>query len=198
MVNKFIYLRNMINDTNTENQEVQRRINYANGIYFSLMYVFKPQNVHRKTKIRIYKTIIKPAVMYGCETWSLLQNTQSILGIFDRKILSRIYEPINENGQWRCRYNRELHELYKGTDIVHFESTKGRACDKDARREDTKEDYDGKIRRNKTDGRPRKRWMDGDRREGITEDELESAGAGQERMEAHNWEGQGPIWAVAP
>jgi hypothetical protein len=32
MVNKFICLGNMINDTNTENQEIQRRINYANGI----------------------------------------------------------------------------------------------------------------------------------------------------------------------
>jgi hypothetical protein len=52
LVNKFTYLRNMINDTNTENQEIQRRINYANGIYFSLMYVFSSQNVHRKTKIQ--------------------------------------------------------------------------------------------------------------------------------------------------
>jgi hypothetical protein len=35
-----------------------------------------------------------------------------------------------------------------------------------------------------------------DRREGITEgEELENAGAGEERMEAHNWEGQSPIWA---
>jgi hypothetical protein len=68
MVNKFIYLGNMINDTNTENQEIQRRINYADGIYFSLMYVFKSQNVHRKTKIWIYKTIIKSALMYGCKT----------------------------------------------------------------------------------------------------------------------------------
>jgi hypothetical protein len=35
-----------------------------------------------------------------------------------------------------------------------------------------------------------------DRCEGITE--LENAGSGEERMEAHNWEGQGPIWAAAP
>jgi hypothetical protein len=56
MVNKFIYLGNMINDTKTENQEIQRRINYTNGIYFSLMYVSKSQNAHRKTKIQIYKT----------------------------------------------------------------------------------------------------------------------------------------------
>jgi hypothetical protein len=37
MVNKFTYLGNMINGTNTENQEIQRRMNYANGIYFSLI-----------------------------------------------------------------------------------------------------------------------------------------------------------------
>jgi hypothetical protein len=85
MVNKFTYLGNMINDTNIENQEIQRRLNYANRIYFSLMYVFKSQNVHRKTKIRIYKTIIKPALMYGCETRSLLQNAENKLGAFKRK-----------------------------------------------------------------------------------------------------------------
>jgi hypothetical protein len=98
----------MINHTYTENQEIQRRINYANGIYFSLMYVFKSQNVHRKKKIRIHKTIIKPALMYGCETWSLLQNAENKLGAFERKILRRIYGPINENGQWRCTYNTEI------------------------------------------------------------------------------------------
>jgi hypothetical protein len=52
MVNKFTYLGNMINDTNTENQKIQRRINYANGIYFSLMYVFKSQNVYRNVRMR--------------------------------------------------------------------------------------------------------------------------------------------------
>jgi hypothetical protein len=50
--------------------------------------------------------------------------------------------------------------------------------------------------------RPSKRWMDGwcpVRCEGITEsEELENAGAGQERMEAHNCEGQGPILVLAP
>jgi hypothetical protein len=119
MVNKFTYLGNMINDTNTENQVIQRRINYANGIYFSLMYVFKSQNVHRETKIRTYKTTIKLALMYGCETWSLLQTVENKLGTFERKILRRIYGPINENGQWRYRYNTELYKLYKDIDIVN-------------------------------------------------------------------------------
>jgi hypothetical protein len=45
MFKKFIHIGNMINDTNTENQEIWRIINYANGIHFSLMYVFKSQSV---------------------------------------------------------------------------------------------------------------------------------------------------------
>jgi hypothetical protein len=33
MINRFVYLGNMVNETNAENQEIQKRINYANGIY---------------------------------------------------------------------------------------------------------------------------------------------------------------------
>jgi hypothetical protein len=58
----------------------------------------------------------------------------------------------------------------------------------------------GRLEGVKPTGRPRKRWMDGvQTREGITEgEELESAGAGQERMEAHNLEGQSPFLTIEP
>jgi hypothetical protein len=46
------------------------------------------------------------------------KNPENKLGAFERKILRRIYGPINANGQWRCRYNTELDELYKDIDIV--------------------------------------------------------------------------------
>jgi hypothetical protein len=38
--------------------------------------------------------------------------------MFERKILKRIYVPINENGHWRCRYSTELYKSYKDIDIV--------------------------------------------------------------------------------
>jgi hypothetical protein len=181
MVNKFTYLGNMINDTNTENQEIQRRINYANGIYFSLMYVFKSQNVHRKTKIRIYKTIIKPALVYGCETWSLLQNAEIKLGTFERKILRQIYGPINENGQWRCRYNTELYELYNDIDIVNDVKLRLQWAGHVIRMPEDRiprKAMMGRLEGVKPIGRPRKRWM-ADRRERFIEgEELERAGAG--------------------
>ena len=51
--------------------------------------------------------------MYGSETWVLNENDQTKLGIFERKILRKIYGPINEKGEWRITYNKELYELYK-------------------------------------------------------------------------------------
>ena len=56
--------------------------------------------------------------MYGSETWVLNENDQKKLGIFERKILREIYGPVNEKGEWRIRYNKELYELYKSRDII--------------------------------------------------------------------------------
>ena len=47
-----------------------------------------------------------------------MKMTKKELGIFERKILRKIYGPVNENGEWRIRYNKELYELYKSSDIT--------------------------------------------------------------------------------
>ena len=44
--------------------------------------------------------------------------TKKKLGIFEGKILRKIYGPVNEKGEWRIRYNKELYELYKSSDII--------------------------------------------------------------------------------
>jgi len=41
-----------------------------------------------------------------------------VLGVFERKILRRIYRPICEGAIWRLRYNEELYHLYDETDLV--------------------------------------------------------------------------------
>jgi hypothetical protein len=169
-IGTFIYLSstsicNLLIETNAENQEIQRRINYANGIYLSFMYVFKSQNVHRKTKIRIYKTIIKPALMYGCETWSLLQNAENKLGAFEKKILRRIQGPINENGYGRCRYNTEIYELYEHTDTVNNVKLRRLQWAEHVIRmpeqKVPKKVMTGTLEGLRPIGRPRKRWIDG-------------------------------------
>jgi hypothetical protein len=72
---------------------------------------FKSQLLSRKTKILIYKTLVRPVLTYAAETWTTTKNDERRLSIFDRKILCRIYGPIFKRGQWRKRYSTELEEL---------------------------------------------------------------------------------------
>jgi hypothetical protein len=66
----------------------------------------------------IYKTLIKPVLVYGAETWVMSKADELRLGAFERKILRRIYGPICEGATWRSRYNEELYRLYDETDLV--------------------------------------------------------------------------------
>jgi hypothetical protein len=47
----------------------------------------------KNLKIRIYKTIILPVVLYGCETWSLTLREDHILRMFENRVLRRIFGP---------------------------------------------------------------------------------------------------------
>jgi hypothetical protein len=44
-------------------------------------------------KIKIYKTIILPVILYGCETWSLTLREGHRLRVFENRVLRRIFEP---------------------------------------------------------------------------------------------------------
>jgi hypothetical protein len=60
-------------------------------------------------------------VTYGCEAWTLTNQDEQNLRIFERRILRKICGPVqNEDGSWRVRMNYELSELVKNTDIVRF------------------------------------------------------------------------------
>jgi len=65
-----------------------------------------------------YKTLIKPVLMYGAQTWVLSKADELCLGVFDRKILRRFYGPICEEVTWRSRYNEEPYHLYDETGLV--------------------------------------------------------------------------------
>jgi hypothetical protein len=78
----------------------------------------KGRSVSQSIKIRLYKMIIRPAVTYGAETWTLTSKTEKMLMTWERKILRKIYGPTKENGQWRIKTNAELITKYKSQDII--------------------------------------------------------------------------------
>jgi hypothetical protein len=125
----------------------------------------KDKNINRKYKVIIYKTLINPVLMYGAETWVLSKAAELRLGVFDRKLLRRIYETICEGATWRSRYNEELYRLYDETDLViTIRITRLRWAGHIVRMQDnlpckkiTLDKPEGTMRV----GRPNLRWMDG-------------------------------------
>jgi hypothetical protein len=67
----------------------------------------------KNVKVRIYKIIILPVVLYGCETWSLTLREERRRRVFENRVLRRIFGPKRdeEAGGWRKLHNEELHNL---------------------------------------------------------------------------------------
>jgi hypothetical protein len=67
----------------------------------------------KNVKVRIYKTIILPVVLYGCETRSLTVKEEHKLRVFENRVLRRIFGPKMDGvmGGWRKLHNEELHNL---------------------------------------------------------------------------------------
>jgi hypothetical protein len=57
----------------------------------------------RNVKVKIYKTIILPLVLYGCETWSLTLREEHRMRVFENRVLRRIFGPMRDEvtGEWR-------------------------------------------------------------------------------------------------
>jgi hypothetical protein len=78
--------------------------------------------VPRGQKIRIYKTIILPVILYGCKTWSLKLREEHRLRVFENRVLRRIFGPKRDEvpGVWRKLHNGELRILYSSPSIIRI------------------------------------------------------------------------------
>jgi hypothetical protein len=73
----------------------------------------------RNVKVKIYKTIILPDVLYGYETWALTLREEHRLRVFENRVLRRIFGPKRNEvtGEWRKLNNEGLHNLYSSPNI---------------------------------------------------------------------------------
>jgi hypothetical protein len=62
------------------------------------------RQLSRNVKVKVYKTTILPAVLYGCETWSLTLREEYRLRVFENRVLRRIFGPKSDEvtGEQRC------------------------------------------------------------------------------------------------
>ena len=67
-VNNFKYLGTILEINGTEEAEIRNRIVQTNKAAYGISSIFRSKDIHRNTKLRIYKSIIRPILTYGCET----------------------------------------------------------------------------------------------------------------------------------
>jgi hypothetical protein len=115
----------------------------------------------------MYKTIIVPVVLYGCETWSVTIREEHTLRVFGNRVLRGIFGPKGDEvtGEWRKLHSGELHHLYSSADITRqIKSRRMRWAGHVARMGEGRNVYRillGKPEGKRPLGRPRRRWEDG-------------------------------------
>jgi hypothetical protein len=75
--------------------------------------------ISKNLKIKIYKTVILPFVLYECEIWSLTFGEEHRLRVFVNRVLRKMFRPKREEDRlWRKLHNDEFHNLYSSLNIV--------------------------------------------------------------------------------
>jgi hypothetical protein len=154
-------------DQNCIHEEIKSRLNSGNACYHSVQSLLSSRLQSRNVKVKIYKTIILPAVLYGCETRSLTLREEHRLRVFQSRVLRKIFGPKKDEvtGEWRKLHNEELHNLYSSPDIIRqVKSIRMRWVGHAARMwEDRKLNkvLVGKPEGRRPLGRRRRRWEDG-------------------------------------
>ncbi|KAJ4426192.1 hypothetical protein ANN_27001 [Periplaneta americana] len=74
----------------------------------------------KNLKVRTYKTVILPVVLYGCETWTFTLGEEQRLRVFENKVLRKIFGAKRDEvtGEWKKLHNAELRVLYSSPDII--------------------------------------------------------------------------------
>jgi hypothetical protein len=135
----------------------------VNGIY-QLEDLVADDMLSKNLKIKIYKSIILPVVLYGCETSSLTLREERRLRVFENRALRRIFGPKRDEltGEWKKIRNEKLNNLYSSPNIVRvIKSRRVRWAGHVARMGEGRGVYKvlvGKPEGTRPLGRPRRRW----------------------------------------
>jgi hypothetical protein len=91
LVVEFKYLETTLIDESCLHEEIKSRLNSGNACCHSVQSLLSSRLFSRKVKI--YKTIILPSDLYGCETLSVTLRKECRLRAFENRVLRNIFEP---------------------------------------------------------------------------------------------------------
>jgi hypothetical protein len=79
-----------VTNKNLFQEEIKRRLNSCNACYHPVRNLLSSR-LSKNVKIKIYKTIILPVALHGCETWSLTLREEHRLRVFESRVLRRTF-----------------------------------------------------------------------------------------------------------
>ena len=157
---------NQLRSTNLLLIEIKSRLRSGNACYHSVQNLLYSRLLSRKLKIKIYRTIILPVVLYGCEAWSLTLREERKLRAIENMVLRRIFGSMRDEvtGERRRLHNEELSDLYSSLNILRvIKSRRMRWAGHVARMGEERGAYRvlvGKPEGKRPLGRLRRRWVD--------------------------------------
>jgi len=95
-VEEFKYLGTTLTNQNSIQEEIKSRLKSGNACYHSVQNLLSSGLLSRNLKFKIYRSIILPFVLYGCETWSLTLREERRLRVFENRVLRRIRGRFNK------------------------------------------------------------------------------------------------------
>jgi len=109
-VEEFKYLGTTLTNQNCIVEHIKSRLRSGNHSVQSLL---SSRLLPKNLKIKIYRTIILPVVLYGCETLSLTLREERKLRVFENMALRRMFGSRRDEvtGEWRTLHNEELNDL---------------------------------------------------------------------------------------
>jgi len=118
-VEEFKYLGTTLTNQNSIQEKIKSRLKLGKACYYSVQNLLSSRLLYTNLKIKIYRTIILPIELYGCETWSLILREECRLRVFENRVL-RVFGPKRDEvtGEWRKLHNEELRDLYFLPNIV--------------------------------------------------------------------------------
>jgi len=158
-------LRTTLTNQNSIAEEIKSRLRSGYAYYHSVQNLLSSRLLSKNLKIKIYRTIILPVVLYGCGTWSLALREGSWLRVFENMVLGRIIGPRRDEvtGERRRLHNEELNDLYSSNVVRVIKSRRMRWAGNVARMGEVRGVYRvlvGKPEGRRPLWRPRLRWVD--------------------------------------
>jgi hypothetical protein len=98
-VEEFKYLGTTLMNRNSIHEEIKSRLKSGNACYHLVNNLSSSRLLLKNIKIRVYRTVVLPVVLYGCETWSLTLREEHRLRVFENRVLRRIFGPKRDEQQ---------------------------------------------------------------------------------------------------